>query len=472
MKITVSFKLLFIIVAAVIAGIIAIIWVCHLFAWKEQIIKLNPSYNELFTETELKEKGHKSIIPEYSNDVSIGFNNNDGTKSLYIYASPIRFQNNSGQLSIIDTRIANIRDTSMREIGYIYTIANSDIEPFFPKEITNNSGILIKKDIEYSFGVKSDKPILGWYEQIKNFIGDDKYMISYDNAFGNETQLNFYPSSLGVNCEVNFTSKPAKSAMTFWLNIPDEEVKVKKEPGGYFILTKDRKDDKGATVTDILAVIQKPLLKTEEGKISYNCSIEYTTTAKGQYEITFLFDKDTLSRNTTAFISFEMRREKQPDNALYSKHPDLTNAYLLNYSIVGNSSDYGIGRVLIRYKFAKLFNLKSTLIKEANYYTSNFSENNDKLELVSVLEDWCSITGNWNKNYKTGGGISHIKATQGVLKFNITEEVKKWCDNEDGQMEHNGIQLKSTDEKEGVFNLIASNDCSLYRVRTEVVLNN
>ena len=56
------------------------------------------------------------------------------------------------------------------------------------------------------------------------------------------------------------------------------------------------------------------------------------------------------------------------------------------------------------------------------------------------------------------------------INFNITKEVKKWCDADDGQMEHNGVMLKSITEMEGVYNIILSNDNALFKNKTEIII--
>ena len=148
----------------------------------------------------------------------------------------------------------------------------------------------------------------------------------------------------------------------------------------------------------------------------------------------------------------------------------IERAYLRNYSVIGNSAECGIGRLLIRYKFAKFFNLKSQNIKSAHYNIMSLNPNIKQFELLTVLEDWCSLTGNWNDNYKTGDIASVIKSKNSVLAFDITNEVKRWCDEVTGQMEHNGLLLKYSYEKEGESDVILSNDNTLYRNVTEVIL--
>ena len=454
------------VLALVLSGFI----VYRMFVWKETQIKLSVTYNELFTPQQLKEKGHNSLIPEYLTDVSIGYENEDGTKSLYVYASPIRYLNSSGQLSLIDTRIANVRDEKMRHQEYVYTIANSDVKPFCPKQLTQQKGVRLEKDIACEIGIYNDKPAWGWYEKQDNFINQEKNMIVYKNMLGKDNHISFYPSSLGTNCEIQFNRTLKEDALQFWIHITEESVTVKKEPGGYLTLNQIKTDETGKTVNEIVGVIQKPLLKDPQGNVSENNQIELFSEGNGRYKLLFHLDDAISLKGAKVFIAFEMRREKQPDNALYSNFPNLEYAYLRNYSVIGNSETYGKGRLMIRYKFAKFFNLQSSQIKEANYYTYTLTQNNAEFELLSVLEDWCSLTGNWSKNYKTGNRTSFLKQTGFELKFNITEEVKKWCDDPDGQMEHNGVMLKFITEKEGGYSVILSNDNTLFRNVTEVIL--
>ena len=85
--------------------------------WKEVKIQLDPDYNELFSKEEVLAAGPREALPEYATDVTIGYRNPDGTKSLYVFASPIRYKNPDGQWSLIDSRIVNLRDEELRDQG-------------------------------------------------------------------------------------------------------------------------------------------------------------------------------------------------------------------------------------------------------------------------------------------------------------------------------------------------------------------
>lgn len=171
-----------------------------------------------------------------------------------------------------------------------------------------------------------------------------------------------------------------------------------------------------------------------------------------------------------AFLSFELRREKQPDNCLYSYLPDLQYAYLSNYSVIGCSPDYGKGRMMIRYKFAELFHLQSNQIIHATYSTYSLTQNNPQLEMVTVLDEWCSLTGNWHNYYQTGKTAVRLENTCHRLDFDITEEAKRWCDQTAIETEYNGLQLKAAKEINNTYDVLLSNDNSLYRNVTVVTL--
>lgn len=448
--------------------IISAFAISNFFKYREVQIELDPNYNELFSyEEQLK---HDYVLDEYSSNLSVAYMNKDGTKTIYIFSSPIKFVNKSGKLSLIDTRIVNVSETSMRERGYIYTISNSDIKPYYPKYLSDKCGIVLKNEIEYEFGIFSENAIRPIYKSQLNILNEEKYMLVYENAFGRNCDFKVYPSSKGSSCEIEFEEKPESDTLSTWVKITEPDIYLKKEPGGYIVIAKDKLDVNGVKTYDILGVIQKPLLKNKNGDFSYNNSLEILPKDNGLYEIKLMFDKNMLNKGSVAFLSFEMRRESQPDNALYSKLPNLENAYLCNASVIGNNMEYGIGRLMIRFKFTKNFNLDSSQIQSATFYTYSLNNNKNQFELLSILEDWCSITGNWNKNYKTGDRTSVFSQQSNELKFDITNEVKKWCDDKTGQMEHNGVMLKSINENEDYYNIILSNDNTLYKIRTEVTL--
>ena len=442
------------------------------YPYREVSIHLDPEYNETISQEEMAARGHRSVLADYTTDVSTAYKNEDGTQTLYVYASPIRYRNEIGQWSMIDTRIANVTDQEKRQVGYLYATAQSDIRAYYPRTLTDTTGWLIENQkASYCISPLPGLSARAQYRTFTNFIGEEKAMIVYRGAAGEGTELRLYPSSLGSNCEVIFHQAVKNPAFSLLLTLPDKDIRIRQEPGGYLLVYRPANDDPGEKTEEILGVVQPPLLKTKDGKINYCGSLHLTALEEGRYRMDFFLDVDALDNSASVFLSFELRREKQPDNALYSLLPDLEYAYLKNYSVIGQSEEYGIGRLMIRYKFAKLFQLRSSQILQAEYDILSLSPGNFPLEMRRVLEDWCSLTGNWNKHYAVGERVSLWDGEGPEIKFDITEEVKAWCDDTEGQMEHNGVELMSVDETAGSAYVLLSNDNTLYHNRTIITFH-
>lgn len=218
------------------------------------------------------------------------------------------------------------------------------------------------------FGFLGGKETTPRLQTRPDFIGQEKTMLLYKGAVPDGDAW-VYPTSSGVNCELQLREKPENSEISFWFQLHDKSVRLQKSPGGYLTLVKNKTGADGKSVKDILGVIQKPLLRGPQGEVSYLNTVDAAAKGDNRYELRFRLDGNALKEDSSVFIAFEMRREKQPDNAVYSKLPDLEHAYLRNYSVIGQSEDAGIGRLMIRYKFAKPLGLRSASVKKATYST-------------------------------------------------------------------------------------------------------
>lgn len=418
-------------------------------------IVLDADYNELIS-NHILDNNHIKKLEEYSSDVTVGYLNADGTKSLYIFSSPIQYMNSSGQYSIIDTRIAYIRNEELKRNNYKYTIANSDIKTYFPENLNNDRGIIISSDTQYEFGFFNDSKCV-YLESANNFINHSRSMLLYKNM-AEGYDLYTYPTAAGVNLELKCNKVLKNNYIAAWVKVA-EGITIEKEPGGYLIF----KNSESA----ITGVVQLPIIKDGCENISVDTNIEIEKKNENLYYIFFFLDNTCVFENSIVLLSFESKRENQPDNALYSYHPDMEYAYLNNFAVIGKSPDRGIGRLMIRFKFAKTFSLQANSILDAKFNVYSLTQNVDDLELVSILEDWCSITGNWNKNYKTGEKVAESYVNNAYLCFNITSEVKKWCNDSTGRLEYYGLLMKSKNEIDA-FNIILSNDNLLYNNYTIV----
>ena len=398
-------------------------------------------------------RGHVNMLPELTSEVSFGYVNKDGSKTLYVFAQPVNYMNEYMEWTPIDTDIKQVDEKRMSDMGYSYTIAASDIKPYYPKILKKDLGIKLQKNI-YQFGVLSDDNFEVELTERENFIDESRSMLVYRKAVGG-SDMYVYPSTLGTNVEIEIADSFSKNQFQLWLEI-EEGMNIVKQPGGYLTIEQEINGE-----TNTLGVIQKPLMKNTEGDYSYNCSIRSVKKAEGnRYTVTFSVDEAFNNTGSSVFVAFEIRREKLPDNCLYSKQPNLTHAFLNNYTVIGNSAKYGVGRLMLRYVLTP-FGLDPETINSATYEVFALTNEKAEVELRPVLEDWCSITGNWNNQYKTGDRVFSASMRDHVWRLDITEPVKAWFADESGQLEHNGLQLKYVNEDNG-NSILLSNDNSLY----------
>lgn len=88
----------------------------------------NEKYVDFISEESFLLQNHKKGLEEYRTEVSVGYENEDGIKTIYVFSTPIRYYNAKGKLVSIDRRIKELEvDTSK---DYNYTIQQSNILPF------------------------------------------------------------------------------------------------------------------------------------------------------------------------------------------------------------------------------------------------------------------------------------------------------------------------------------------------------
>lgn len=416
---------------------------------------------------EFKNRGFIRIVPEYSSEVSICFEDINNEKTLMLFAAPIQYINQYNILTPIDTRITNVSNFIFKRNCYVYQTANCDITTYYPECLSEDKGIIIgNKDYQYEFGISSDEGLFSSYSEIKTFIDEPRYGIVYKNAFGKNTILQSYPTSLGARNEITINKKRTDQKFIFWLDA--EGFKPRTEPGGYILLISNDKDKDGKEI--IVGVIQPPLLKDKAGKLSVNNTLKIEKQDNERYMIEVSLDEKLVKDKKVKYplmfdICFEMRQEKQPDTQVFSGEPSL-NQYLSNYTIIGNHPVYGDSNCYIRYQFINGYGLNAEQIKSVTYVTYNITNSEQDIDLFRVTEDWCSLTSNWNTKILFNNKITSIKAKSGIIKFNITDIAKDYAIDQSGELQRNGLLMKSDSEK---YNILTSNDSSLYPTRTEII---
>lgn len=432
---------------------------CH--AGKAVPIVLPEHYYSFFTAEEMAERGFVKKLDEFDTEVSIGFQDKEGFRHLFVFAVPIRYRDESTQkMNLIDERIRSTDDGT-----YPYAVAKSDFNTSFPAELSADQGIILSKDCTVSYGPETEERLSGRYTDSENLLGDEKKVILYDHVFDKNTSFLSYPTLLGAENETIIRKKNGTAEHSYWFDVQNAEPVVM---DGY-ILFMDLKDP-----DRILGIIQAPVLidsNQNNPKVSVRNEMDWTQVSERRYRLTVRLDEEFLAEKDTQYpvrynLPVELRRDKQPDTPVYAGTPAV-NRYLSNVSVIGEDAMLGEGKCYVRFVLASLFSINPDIIESVQYHTMSLNLAN--VAFYEVEEDWCSLTSTWETPITTGPLVAEIHdGRKGIQVFDLTKAARTWFADPDCLKERYGLLLASGSA--GSRSVFLSHDNALYNCRTEIVI--
>ena len=211
----------------------------------EEINELtSEEYDTLFEDMDLpsfisedvaQEAGHIQRLPDYADSLdTIGFRNIDGSKTLYVFSSPVRYRDKMGQVKDGDPDI-QVATSTMQEEGYQYYNDFGALEAYFPGAMTDQKGVLLKTEtqtVEFGFGVAEESNL---FQQaaaaISSFFTkenqatimeqDRLQCISYKRAVRHENGVEAIPTLSGARQTMELAVMPEGGVVTFWVDTAD-----------------------------------------------------------------------------------------------------------------------------------------------------------------------------------------------------------------------------------------------------------
>lgn len=395
-------------------------------------------------EKEFDTQNHVKVLDELKSDYSIAYLNADDTKTLYLFSSPIAYQDNDEHI-YFNNRIKAIESEILFKKGYNYTNSANDISTLFPDNINDIPIQILSKEFALKYSpcdtVKKAK-----YHATENSI-------SYRYADG---ILNVNPTTLGVNNKI--IGKKLSASYKFDFKIP-KKFQIDDSVPEYILIKEDK---------DIKAILYKPILyavnNAEETVFSYQTKITHKYES-GKHFITYELDSQFMEQNKNSIITMSFNincyRKKQPDSSVYSNQP-TNNRYLSEYSFVGQDNMYGSCETNVRFENLSSTPMPLTDIVSVEYgINCKFFKKNSKISLNRVSENWCSLTTNWNNKVSYKETIDEVVILKNqVYYFNIIDLYIMWrnnINNEESEYNpRNGFILHS--ENKDSLSVFMSND--------------
>ncbi len=386
------------------------------------------------------------IIDEFS----VIYDNQDKSKSFYLFSAPIAYYTSEGKLRIADNSIIETKNKSALQSGYIYQNKSNEVQIYFPKELSATKAIkIVNKDSFIQLSPKNlpaERIITAYKKAETTFYNIKQDVVIYQEVWPG-IDLMFYCNTLGLKCDLIVKNKESDiSNILFEMDTSDLKLgtvnceydllnNAKNEPKAIFF-NPLIKDDKNSIISTKRI---SSLASSNSKKYFYNVNLSETISPHMKYPI-------------TANLSFYLYKTKQPDSSVKSEV--MGNQYLSNYLFTGNSSEMGDMNSYVRFESNSFRDIDYTKIVSAKYIVYDLTEDSTNTAICAyrVIGNWGSPSITWNEQPIIDTSVEFKPVVDGnQFTFDITPLVIEWIKflNGVGQEQYNnrfGFVLKNNAE--------------------------
>ena len=420
-------------------------------------------YENLFTsldipsfisEEEAKAKKHVKRLEEYEDSYDkIGYKNADGTNTLYIFSSPVKYMDENGELQDADPNISETTGTEKSE-GYSFVNDYGELKTYFADSLSNDKGIKIKKnDIEFEFGFtvkeKKENALTKLTSKVKNIFSkpDNKATVFSNNRekkleyakVENGIDIVSLPTTNGAVQTLILDDVPENNKLTFWvesngltpeLDLYNKNVLFSTENDYVFSVGNVEIED-SATEDQIQSGLH----------FSTDNTVKILNNQNGRSLVEVSLDEDVLTSPTTVYpVSVTLSAAANETNSTESENSSITtlsttsapseigSSYFQDRTVYTNDSEdpanspyliigdnnyytggyyddsnctyvapgyvYRKGHVFMKYDVSSLTNIDPKLVDDAQLVLREGSGNNSELEvdLYRVTKPWTEST--------------------------------------------------------------------------------
>ncbi len=173
------------------------------------------------SEDEAKAAKHVERLKEYEDSYDkIGYKNADGTNTLYIFSSPVKYMDDSGRLMDADPNISETADSTVKAQGYSYVNDYGELKTYFADSLSDNKGVKIQKnesELEFGFCVpekKEGNTLTKLFSSVSEIFSEpkNKAMLFTENR---EKKLGYNEVSNDANIIASPTTSGAMQTLIF-----------------------------------------------------------------------------------------------------------------------------------------------------------------------------------------------------------------------------------------------------------------
>lgn len=376
----------------------------------------------------------RKVLSQYTTPYTVAYDNLDGTYSFYIYTSPVFYKADDKYCAIDNNIIKSNHE------GYAYENKSNSIKTYFPDTLSDcilieYKGNTMKIRPKFMPVVKSAKNI-----DYRNIYGDEVSAVIYE---GTDCDYVFYPTKAGIRSEIIVKKKLDDTLLSFYLEA--KNVTTANLENRYVTLHQNGEK---------YGIIHSPIVSRDNHDQDHPPSIIFNNLLRiesnGDEHLIKISMEDSLFDDKNNFpvridMPIEYYINKIPDTGVYSAKPD-TNAYLLSYSPIGATQEWGESFQYIRLRTNYYMETIPDDIISVKYCTSVLSNPNSPINigLYNATQNWSSIGMTWNDKIEYGDKIcDKTVEKRGKVEFDITDFVKTCVKDETDTKESSGFIMKS-----------------------------
>ena len=417
-------------------------------------------YESMFNDLEIppfidediaRETGHISQMKEFDNNKNIiGYENSDGTKTVYLFSSPVKYKDAEGKLHNAVPKIVKAEATAQKN-GYAFMNDYGKVKTYYSDSLTNTNAVKVQhEDIEFEFGFsipKQDDSLLKKITMtVSNFfVGDSnkaelstsnkQQILQYNKINNGNMQIVAEPTISGAKQTLILKSAPQSNKISFWVKNNNYSARqaesnasvefYNEEKSAYSIGNVeirdsfDGEDTSGAihfSVNNTLKILESTNTHTlvevslDEEMInspitSYPVAISlYATTSATTVDYTYFEDRMVYNNGTSVSASSPYlivgKNGTYSETECYQYYNETTCQYeTVEYTTTHNRE----GIAFMKYDLCAFSGLEPSNIQSANLILHEGSGNSGGVQI-----DLKRVTTNWSENNVTSNYINYV----------------------------------------------------------------
>ena len=453
---------------------------------------------EVLDKEGLRFEYNRDKVAHVSRDSSLDFytnmevyNNEDGTKTAYFFDEPIRYAKEEDDVIIykpINNDIIPVnREIYKEELydSFAYKNAENGFDIFFPDKLSKDGNGILIDNSDFEMHIKP----LNFNSENARFDENRKNYICYDNAFGQNTGLEYILSGDGFKDNIVLLSNNAENVFKYEISTSIPLDFIVQENGSYSIFSDD--NEELTSISPIFVYDSSDEFNfTMNNYMKFHRINEYNWVMEIVVDQEFLKDKNTvypvyvdpkvILDGSNSNVGANKKNGLVYDAPVYQNYPN-SNYGNYTYAYMGYNSTYGVGRVYMKFD-TPWVELNISNITSAYYKVTEVAGGSGSMQFNMYLVD-LNKASKWDEKIITWANVppsqellntSPITLSNNTVNYiDITKAVKRWIpewriDNI-FTPENNGIMFKSTNEtSSSLWKGFATKDNSSLRPMIEI----